>query len=339
MTTHDISPTPALRVRADPAAEWALPLTVGMPSVLLVDDNAGSAQRLSRLLAGIGHVRHAPSGKDGLQLAQETPPDVVLVNAEMRAMNGFEFCTRMKAHPLLAGVPVIFVTSHRDVAMEVAGFAVGAADFIQKPPVAEVVQARVRTQLRLKELADALRGAALIDQLTGIANRRRFDQDLRGECQRALRSGQTLSLLMIDVDHFKRYNDRYGHVQGDDCLRRVAVALQFAVHRPADRLARYGGEEFAVLLPDTEIEGASHVAQQIVDAIAGLRIPHQDSLPDATLTVSVGVAAAGRRLDDRGDALWGTGLTAAADQALHDAKTAGRARCWISAGAAPALVP
>jgi diguanylate cyclase (GGDEF)-like protein len=318
-----------LRSPVDSAALWALPLTVGTPAILLVDDNRHSREVLGRMLAGLGSVSNSTSGHEALRQAQGAPPDVVVVNAEMRAMNGFEFCARMKADALLAGVPVIFVTSHRDAATEVAGFAVGAADFIRKPPVTEVVQARVRTQLRLKELADALRGTALVDQLTGVANRRRFDQDLRAECQRARRSRETLSLLMIDLDHFKRYNDRYGQVDGDDCLRRVGAALQSAVHRPADRLARYGGEEFAVLLPDTDVEGACHVAQHIVDRIAGLRIPHQDSPSGAILTVSVGVAAARRLPDADSDLLSGPALIRAADQALEEAKTAGRARWWV----------
>jgi diguanylate cyclase (GGDEF)-like protein len=330
---------PTSGFRTDPAAEWALPLTVGTPSLLLVDDNGSSTQLLAGMLASLGRVRLAPSGNDALRLAQGAPPDVVLVNAEMRAMNGLEFCARMKADPILAGVPVILVTSHRDVATEVAGFAVGAADFIQKPPVTEVVQARVRMQLRLKEMADALRGAELVDPLTGIANRRRFDEDLKGECLRARRSGHTLSLLMIDIDHFKRYNDRYGEREGDDCLRRVAAVLQFAVHRPADRLARYGGEEFVLLLPETDVEGASHVGRYIVDAISALQIPHQDSQPGAILTVSVGVAAARRRFDDRDDLLSDTALLSAADHALYDAKTAGRARCSVSTAAAPERAP
>ena len=300
-----------------------------LPSILLVDDEPGTVQVLGRMLSGMGHVRLALSGHDALRLAQESPPDVVLVDAEMPAMNGFEFCARLKAEPLLAEVPVIFITNHVDIATEVAGFAAGAADFIRKPPATAVVQARVRAQLRLKELTDALRDAALTDALTGVANRRRFDEDLAAESVRARRSAQPLSLLMIDVDFFKRYNDSYGHLVGDSCLRQVAEALSSTLHRPADRLARFGGEEFVALLPDTELAGASHVAERMIETIAALQIPHCSSPIGGIVTVSAGAAADRWMADAKRMTLSGTALISAADQALYEAKNCGRARCCV----------
>jgi len=299
------------------------------PSILLVDDDHRTVQVLAHMLTGMGRLRLALSGADALRLAQEAPPDVVLVDAEMPAMNGFEFCACMKAEPMLAEVPIIFVTSHVDVATEVAGFAAGAADFIRKPPATEVVQARVRVQLRLKELSDALKDAALTDALTGIDNRRRFAESLEAECVRARRSKQTLSLLMIDVDHFKQYNDHYGHLEGDHCLRSVAKALQSALQRPADRVARYGGEEFAVLLPDTAVTGALHIGDRIIHAIDALQIPHHDSPLRGIVTVSAGAAAARWMEDSTHVALTSTALISAADQALYAAKDGGRARCSV----------
>lgn len=311
-------PEPAL----DAAAAAGLP----MPSLLLVDDDPGVVQVLGRMLGGLGHLRFALSAPDALRLARESAPDVVLVDAEMPGMSGFEFCEAMKVDPQLAEVPVIFVSSHGNVETEVACFSVGAADFIRKPPTAEVVVARVRTQLRLKALSDALRRAALVDGLTGVANRRRFDEQLHIECDRALRTGEPLSLLMIDVDHFKRYNDRYGHPAGDTCLRDVAQAIQGMVSRPADHVARYGGEEFAMLLPHTDLAGAAHLGERVVEAVAALRIPHEGSLPDRVVTVSVGVAASHCHAGGTCTLASPAALVRAADQALYAAKAAGRGR-------------
>lgn len=311
-------PEPAL----DAAAAAGLP----MPSLLLVDDDPAIVQVLGRMLGGLGHLRFALSAPDALRLARESAPDVVLVDAEMPGMNGFEFCAAMKVDPQLAEVPVIFVSSHGNVETEVACFSVGAADFIRKPPTAEVVVARVRTQLRLKALSDALRRAALVDGLTGVANRRRFDEQLQIECDRALRTGEPLSLLMIDVDHFKRYNDRYGHPAGDACLRDVAQAIQGMVRRPADQVARYGGEEFVMLLPHTDLAGAAHLGERVVEAVAALRIPHEGSLPDRVVTVSVGVATARCNADGTCTPASPAALVRAADQALYAAKAAGRGR-------------
>jgi diguanylate cyclase (GGDEF)-like protein len=333
----DTAPTPDA---ATPARRLADPQPpAATPSLLVIDDDPGSVQVLGRMLAGLGHLRFALSGADALALAQASAPDVMLVDAEMPGMNGFELCARMKAEPALAEVPVIFVTSHGDAETEVAGFAAGAADFIRKPPVAEVVRARVGMQLRLKALADALRRTALTDGLTGVANRRRFDEDLHAECERAQRSGDTLSLLMIDVDHFKPFNDHYGHVGGDALLRQVAAVLQSVVQRPADCVARYGGDEFALLLPQTPLDGALALAQRAVDGVAALRTPHAGSSVGPVVTVSVGVAAARRTVDGLHTPLAADALVEAADQALYAAKRAGRGRCVAFGPLTPPAAP
>ncbi|WP_457442846.1 diguanylate cyclase domain-containing protein [Roseateles sp. P5_E4] len=295
-------------------------------SLLLVDDDAASVQVLARMLNGLGELRFALSGEDGLRLARESPPDLVLVDAEMPGLSGFEVCAALRADPRLADVPVIIITGHTEVAVEVAGFAAGASDFIRKPPVAEVVVARARTQLRLKALGDALRASALTDGLTGLANRRRFDQDLRLECERARRGHESLALLLIDVDHFKRYNDRYGHVAGDACLREIAAAIRGCIRRPADLAARYGGEEFAVLLPQTDAAGARAMAQRIVNAVADLALAHADATPSCLVSVSVGWAAARPDLDASVVLTRGESLVEAADRGLYAAKAAGRGR-------------
>ena len=286
-------------------------------------------------------MRFATNGEDALRLAREAVPDLVLLDAEMPGMSGFQVCEVLKADPALADVPVIFVTSHSEPAFEVSFLELGAADFIAKPISAPLVLARVKTQLRVKRMADELRRIATIDVLTGVANRRRFDEALEKEWRRARRSGDPMSLLMIDVDHFKPFNDRYGHSAGDACLRSVAHALMGAGLRTADLVARYGGEEFAVLLPHTSRGGAEHVAHGVLGAVEALGIAHDASSAARHVTVSVGVAcyddvsgcwlppSADSRLADLDASCSPADLVQAAGKALHSAKQSGRAQARL----------
>src|SRR6202789_1005125 len=246
-------------------------------NILLVDDDPGAIQLMGRILAGVGQLRFATNGRDALRLARDSAPDLILLDAEMPGMSGFELLRALKAESLLSDVPVIFITSHVETGFEVSALDLGAADFIAKPLRSSRVLARVRTQLRVKQMADELRRTATTDALTGVSNRRQFDLSLEGEWLRARRSGDPLSLLMIDVDHFKLYNDLYGHPKGDLSLRRVTQPLLSVCNRPADLVARYGGEEFMILLPQTPRFGAEHMAQQVLAAVAGFGIFHEDS--------------------------------------------------------------
>ncbi len=308
--------------------------------ILIIDDDAGTIQLLARMLTGVGRLRFATNGADALRLMRDQVPDLALLDADMPDMSGFEVCEALKADPALADTPVIFVTSHRDAEFELKGFASGAADFIVKPVSEPLLVARVKTQLRIKQMTDELRRLSTTDVLTSVANRRRFDETLAAEWQRCRRGGQ-LSLLLIDVDHFKLFNDRYGHPAGDDCLRRVAAALLSACPRSSDTVARYGGEEFAVILPQTARQGASQVVCRIFDAIAEMGISHALSPTSDRVTVSVGISAC-----DETSACWGNehafdsvgavegacsaaDLVLAADRALYAAKQAGRARAWL----------
>jgi diguanylate cyclase (GGDEF)-like protein len=253
-------------------------------------------------------------------------------------MNGFQVCTGLKQDPGLADVPVVFVTSFRSEAFELAGFGAGAADFIAKPVNPQLTLVRVRYQLRTKRMADALRESANLDAITGIANRRRFDDGLERECLRARRSKEPLSVILLDVDHFKSFNDHYGHPAGDACLRSVAQSLSRACLRPGDLVARFGGEEFAVILPQTPLCGAEHVAARILDAVHESAIPHATSPVSAHVTLSAGIACLQHvttthpgsgdvNLDVR-ESL--RALIQDADKALYAAKAAGRARAHSS---------
>jgi diguanylate cyclase (GGDEF)-like protein len=312
-------------------------------SILLVDDDPGVIQLLGRILANVGELRFATNGEDALRLVEESPPDLILLDAEMQGMSGYRVLDALKARPEMADVPVIFVTGHSEPAFEVSAFEAGAADFIAKPVRAALILARVATQLRLKRMADQLRLAAATDGLTGLANRRKFDHTLEQEWQRSLRGADPLSLLLVDVDHFKLYNDRYGHPKGDQALRAVAKALVNSVRRTADLVARCGGEEFGLLLPQTARAGAQHVAQRVLATVKALDIGHAASPTARHLSVSIGIAAydedsscwvtnpADVRYigDDRQLPCTAPDLVVAADKALYTAKRAGRAQCVL----------
>lgn len=295
-----------------------------MPTILIVDDNAPLIQVMAPMLAGLAQVRFATSGAAALRQMRQDPPDLVLLDAEMPEMDGFEVCAAMRADTALEAIPVIFVTSHDDLEAELRGLAAGAVDFIAKPVREPLLVARVTTHLRLKHLTDELRRTAQRDGLTGLHNRGSFDQHLSREWQRSLRTGTPLSLVLLDVDHFKRYNDHYGHPAGDACLRAVAAALGGLARRPGDLAARVGGEEFAVLLPNTTPEGAREVAEAICQAIGQLALPHAASLTADHVTVSLGVAGWVPRPSPHDGAEHA--LMKRADEALYDAKAAGRNR-------------
>lgn len=316
-------------------------MTKTEPTLFVVDDDPATITVVNRMLSGEGRLRFATNGDGALRLIRQDPPDLILLDIEMPGMYGLDVCSELKRDPLLRDIPVIFLTSHGDEATEIAGFMAGGVDFITKPPRAALLQARVRTHLRLKQLSDTLREAALIDGLTGITNRRRFDESLSTEWLRAVRGHRPLAMIMIDIDFFKAYNDHYGHQAGDHVLRDVAQAMESALLRPGDHVARYGGEEFALLLPETDAEGAQTVARRLQQAVDALAIPHDASPFNAQLTVSMGISAyysdcrAWQSADEsaRSSADFppygAEELLAAADQALYAAKAAGRHRMAV----------
>lgn len=311
-------------------------------TILLVDDDPDTIRVLGRILAPLGEVKFATNGQEALRLARQAAPDVILLDAEMPGLSGFQVCERLKADPALADVPVIFVTSHGEPTFEVSGFDIGAADFIAKPINAQLVLARVKNQLRVKHMADELRRIGAVDVLTGVANRRRFDEVLEQEWRRARRTAEPLTLLMIDVDHFKLFNDHFGHPAGDACLRSVAQAVVGSSLRPADLVARYGGEEFVMLLPKTPRTGGMHVAHSMLEAVEHLGIAHPESPTAPIVTVSVGAAcydeesdywlprwSDSRLTEDRRAGCTAQRLVEAADRALYAAKHAGRAQAML----------
>jgi len=287
--------------------------------VLVVDDQRLNLNILHGLLKDDYQVMVATSGEQGLKAATTGRPDLILLDINMPGMDGYEVCQRLKQDPVTTKIPIIFITAMSESEDETRGLELGAADYITKPFHAAVVRARVNTQIRLKQHSDLLESYAFRDGLTGLANRRAFDDRGDAEWSRCRRTASPLSAIMIDVDHFKLYNDSYGHGQGDDCLRSVAKALASRVHRSSDLLARYGGEEFVVLLPDTDHAAALGMGEKLREAVEQMRMEHRASKVTGHVTISVGVATS----LPSGQMHLG-GLLEQADAMLYACKAAGR---------------
>jgi diguanylate cyclase (GGDEF)-like protein len=301
-----------------PVAEL-LDSTHGKPRLLVVDDQPINIQVMYRCFAGDYQVFMATSGEQALNICKSNPPDLILLDVVMPGLDGFEVCKQLKADASTWHIPVIFVTAHTDPTQETHGLNLGAVDFIAKPINPDVVRARVKTHLTLKFQSDLLRKLVFLDGLTGVFNRRYFDQQISTEWARAARNNKPLSLILLDVDFFKLYNDRYGHQAGDDALRLVAHTLKSSLRRPADLVARYGGEEFACVLPETSHEDAQVIAEELERQIRTLGIPHQSSTVDTVITISVGLAT---RVGNSDDDV--TSLIGLADKLLYQAKHTGR---------------
>jgi len=244
--------------------------------ILVVDDAPLNLRVLRGLLADSYRLTLASKGEQVLKRVKMSQPDLILLDLMMPGMDGLAVCRQLKQHAFTAEIPVIFLTASHEMEHLTEAFEQGAVDYITKPFRAPELLARIRTHLELshlrrrllhtvqelKQTNDVLHQMVHIDSLTKIPNRRLFDEYLAQEWQRLRRDRQPLSLILMDIDHFKNYNDAYGHVQGDACLHAVAQALSEVIKRPADIVARYGGEEFAAVLPHTKRGGAVGVGKR-----------------------------------------------------------------------------
>jgi len=289
--------------------------------VLIVDDQRLNVQLLTDILKEHYDIAIVSDGERAIELCERRPPDLVLLDVQMPGMDGYEVCRRLKENSATREIPVIFVTARDSIEDQIKGLDAGAVDFITKPVHAPIVRARTRTHILLKQHADRLRELAHTDTLTGVANRRSFDERLKTEWRRSQRSRLPIALIMIDVDHFKQYNDTYGHQAGDRCLQQICAAMKNSLRRPADLLSRYGGEEFACLLPETPLGQAMRKAEELGESVQRLGIPHASSSAAPVVTISRGVAA----LIPTGE-LQARELIRIADEMLYEAKRAGRNR-------------
>lgn len=293
----------------------------GKLMILLVDDAPTNIQMLNETLKDGYHLFFATSGRDALRIASESIPDLILLDVIMPEMDGYEVCRKLKADPALRNVPIIFITAMNQQEDEAIGLELGAVDYITKPFNPTIVRLRIRNQLELKRQRDLLARLSHLDGLTTIPNRRALDEALEREWRRGTRSLKPLSLLMIDIDHFKAYNDSCGHLAGDDCLRSFAQSLKVPLERAADFVGRYGGEEFLAILPETDEKGAMIVAREIQEGLAELAIPHPASPLGTIVTTSIGIATAVANREHEHS--W---LLQGADNALYQAKQEGRNR-------------
>lgn len=289
-------------------------------TVLIVEDMAANIQVLTNALHADYNIKVATTGERGLEVCQEeNKPDLVLLDIMLPGIDGYEVIRQLKASSETNSIPVVFLTALKDAEEETKGLNLGAVDYITKPFHLPIVKARIHNHLSLKIKTDLLEKMSHIDGLTHIANRRNFDETLEKESRRMLREEEPLSIIMMDIDFFKPFNDNYGHGVGDDALIKVANAMSDVIRRPGDLLARYGGEEFAVVLPSTSREGALIVADFLRQAIADIKIPHAFSKVADHVTLSLGVAS--RQF---GDTTCAKDLLKQADEALYRAKDAGR---------------
>ena len=304
--------------------------------ILIVEDSAGSLRVLGHHIEKMGIAPIAArTGLSGADLFVSERPDLVLIDIDLPDIGGFELARRIRQLESPSDwTPIVFLSSlDKDEDLE-KGIAAGGDDYLQKPVSGVVLGAKIRAMQRIIQMRQSLlvltrkldtanhqlKRLASLDGLTEIANRRHFDAVLDDEWRRAMRQGRELSILICDVDHFKEYNDSYGHPSGDECLRQVARVLVSAIDRGGDLVARYGGEEFVAVLPETSLEGASFVAERMRQAIAQLNLTHAGS-PFGCLTASFG--AASTVPSAKSDPLK---ILAAADRALYQAKQKGRNR-------------
>lgn len=299
------------------------------PLILIADDDKTTRMGLRYVMEQEGYqVVEAIDGESGLAMFSRLHPDLVLLDAIMPIMDGFTCCAHIQQLQGATQTPVLIITGLEDQDSVDRAFTAGAVDYITKPIHWAVLRQRVRRLIQqarlyqqLEEANSKLQRLATVDGLTQVANRRRFDEYLENEWQRMMREHLPLSLILCDIDHFKLYNDTYGHQAGDECLRKVAQVIQTAAKRAIDLSARYGGEEFAVILPHTEQPGAIQVAQEIQVGVKGLEIAHANSKVTQVVTVSLGITTTIPSQASSPEM-----LIMAADKALYRAKATGRDR-------------
>ncbi|WP_281211553.1 response regulator [Pseudomonas fulva] len=316
--------------------------------VLLVDDQAMIGEAVRRGLAHEDNIdfHFCADPHQAVQQAMRIKPTVILQDLIMPGLDGLTLVREYRSNPATQDIPIIVLSTKEDPLVKRAAFAAGANDYLVKLPDTIELVARIRyhsrsylTLLQRDEAYRALRVSQqqLLDSnlmlqrlmnsdgLTGLSNRRHFDEYLELEWRRAMREQQQLSLLMIDVDYFKAYNDTFGHLAGDEALRRVAEAIRGSCSRPSDLPARHGGEEFALVLPNTSPGGARLVAEKLRQSVLGLAIEHTAPAAGAYLTVSVGLAT---QVPAIGSLC--RQLISAADKGLYQAKNGGRNQVGVA---------
>lgn len=290
------------------------------PTVLIVDDMTTNLLLLSDLLKDEYQIKVAKNGKKALEIIYSNDEiDIVLLDIMMPDIDGYEVCKKLKNNKQTKSIPVIFITAKDNDADEEYGLNLGAIDYITKPFNKAIVKLRLRNHLELKLKSDILEELSMYDGLTHIPNRRYFDEIFESTYKEAKREKKAFTVLMLDIDFFKPYNDNYGHGLGDEALRKVAQALQKALKRPTDLIARYGGEEFVVLLQENTQEDVEKVAHNLLKVVRDLQIKHHYSSVEKIITISIGAAYKNPKSN-----ISKVQMLIAADEALYNIKKNGR---------------
>ena len=292
-------------------------------SILVVDDETSNIDVLSHILKVNYKLFVAKNGESAIKIARDCLPDLILLDVNMPGMDGFETLTQLKRSEVTNNIPVIFITGQDSKEQETKGLDLGAVDYITKPFHNVIVEARVRTHLKVVEQMRIIERMSIMDELTDLPNRRYFNDQLVREWGRAIRETASISLLIIDVDKFKVYNDTFGHPQGDSLLQAVSGVFKKSLRRPADFVARWGGEEFIMLMPHTDLDGALEVAERVRSGVEELIIPCTDGT-STSATVSIGVNSERPVIN-----MPVAGFVSKADKALYSAKDTGRNRVCV----------
>lgn len=300
--------------------------------ILLVEDSATLRFAMRNYIVEAGHTPLiAQSGEAALQMLETTPVDMIIMDVEMPGLNGFE--TTRLIREWLGGhwIPIIFVTGRNEDESYREGIEAGGDDYLIKPVSSMIIKAKIRAMERIAEMRDQLNqlnaeleALSQLDSLTQTYNRRTFNELAQQQWLLVTRQQTPVSVLMIDVDHFKLFNDHYGHPAGDTCLKKITQCIRECLHRPFDLLGRYGGEEFIILLPETDSSGAMRVAQSINKALETAALRHDVSPTHHHVTVSIGGASCARSV-----AYSLEELIKRADRALYKAKHSGRNRALV----------
>ncbi|MDR1160428.1 MAG: diguanylate cyclase [Syntrophomonadaceae bacterium] len=301
-------------------------------TILIVDDERLSSAVLNNILSPAYSILMSRSGKTALEIAAQAIPDLIVLDIIMPDMNGFDVLKNLKNNAVTSKIPVIFITGLNNVRDEENGFLLGAVDYITKPFIGTIVKARVNTHMQIVRQMRMIENLGMIDPLTYIPNRRNFDERLDMEWKRAIRDKRPISFLMIDLDNFKQFNDAYGHLQGDELLKTVAKVFASCIRRPADLAARLGGEEFGVILPNTDLNGAMKVAEDIRAMTEAVRITISNQKNKASSTVSIGAVTRYPETEDSA-----LELIAKADEYMYTAKKNGKNRVYTELPPVPGL--
>ena len=292
--------------------------------ILIVEDSILNQHLLRTILEGQYEVQTAGTAKVAREQFENFRPHLILLDIILPDAIGFDVLVELKKNDEFRNIPVIVISGLDSEADEEKGFVLGAVDYIKKPFKDAIVRARVDTQIRIVKQLHTIEQLGLTDALTGVSNRRAFDNQVNYEWHRAIREQREISLLMLDIDKFKVYNDTYGHPQGDAMLRSVAGALRSVIKRSMDIVCRYGGEEFVVLLPGTGRDGALLVAENLRIAVEQVVVLLADQKTPTRATVSIGVSSILPETSDQVDV-----FIKAADDKLYLAKQNGRNRVEI----------